>query len=164
MKASFNVGQRKKELLREYIAESPLAARGQVLVKRLTLALALLRTALVIFDVIYLEVQSVSPSVWSNLLALPLLLILYMIYDGNKGLVYIVMISAPARMIYLFTVTVPSFTAPEVNVYIVITILVLALQFFFAIFMSASNRCDMYFAARQKVNMKIRAEMMAGRK
>ncbi len=160
MSTRFDIKKRKKQLIEENILSSPLASAGK---KRVTLSVIVIfftRLFFLIFDNIYLGVAGGENNIWIQLLILPLMLILYMIYDGNKALVYIPMISAPLRLIYHFTAILPTLPTEGVTAYTCIYLLVFITQFAFAIFMSASSRCDTYFTAMQKVNLKLRGEML----
>ena len=58
----------------------------------------------------------------------------------------------------------PTVASESVSALTVISLIVLALQFFATIIMSANTKCDVYFTAMQKVNLKIRSEMLGGKK
>jgi hypothetical protein len=73
-------------------------------------------------------------------------------------------ISAPIRLIYHFSAVLPSIEGEGVSALTVITVIVLAIQFFASIVMSANTKCAVYFSAMQKVNFKIRSEMLGGKK
>ena len=87
-----------------------------------------------------------------------------MIYDGNKTFVYIPMISAPIRLIYHFSAVLPTIASDSISTLTIVSIITLAIQFFASIVMSASTKCDVYFTSMQKVNLKIRSEMLGKRK
>ena len=161
---AFDVKKRKRELVNENIKLVPMAARGEKLAKISILSILVLRCVLFFFEIIYSASSEIKISIWSHLLLLPFILILYMIYDGNKSLIYIPMFSAPIRLVYHFTAVLPEISPDGITSLTVVSLVVFVAQFFFSVFMSASTRCDVYFAARQKVNLKLRSEMINGRK
>lgn len=163
MNTGFDVNKRKRQLIKENVDQVPMAARGRKLAKLSVLSVLGLRAALLIFEIIFCAVLNIKISIWSHLLFLPFLLIMYMVYDGNKSLVYIAMISAPVRLIYHFASVLPTISTGGINALTVVSLVVLIAQFAFSVFMSASTRCDVYFVAMQKVNLKLRSEMI-GRK
>ena len=161
---AFNVKERKRELICENIKRVKIAAEGEKLAKIFVILMLFARSALLIFEIIYSSLSAAEISIWSHLLFLPFLIVIYMVYDGNKPLVYIPMISAPLRLVYHFTAVLPTITAEGVNLLTAVSLVLLAAQFFFAVFMSANTKCDVYFTAMQKVNLKLRSEIIGGRK
>lgn len=161
---AFDVKKRKRELIEENVKKVEMASRGELISRILILSVFITRTFLLFFEIIYSASSSVEISIWSHILFIPFALIIYMVYDGNKSLVYIPMVSAPIRLIYHFTAVVPTVASESVSALTVISLIVLALQFFAAIIMSANTKCDVYFTAMQKVNLKIRSEMLGGKK
>lgn len=160
----FNVKLRKRELIEENVKKVPMAARGELLARIFILSMFFARSFLLLFEIIYTASSETVISVWSHVLFIPFILVIYMIYDGNKSFVYIPLVSAPVRLIYHFTAVLPTVTAEGVSALTIITLIVLALQFFASIVMSVNTRCDVYFTARQKVNIKLRSEMIGGKK
>ena len=162
-KMAFNVKQRKRELIEENVKKSPQASSGELIARVLVLTVFILRSFLAIFEAIYSSSTGAEISVWSYVLFVPFILIIYMIYDGNKSFVYIPVISAPIRLVYHFSAVLPTISVEGVSALSVISVIVLSVQFFAFIIMSASSKCDVYFSAMQKINFKIRSEMI-GRK
>lgn len=160
MNANFNVNKRKKELIRENIDVVPIAKRGRRLAGVSLSVIAGLRIFLLIFELIYSAAVSYSGSVIPHVLILPYLLILYMVYDGNKSLVYIGMISAPVRLVYHFSTVLPMLPGDNITALTVVSLIVLFAQFILSVFMAFSTRCDVYFSGMQKVNLKLRSEMI----
>ncbi len=161
---AFDVKARKRELIKENVKLVPMAARGEKLARFSVLTIFILRCALFLFEIIYSAVVDVKISIWSHLLLIPFFLILYMIYDGNKTFTYISMLSAPIRLVYHFTAVLPTIVPDGITSLTVVSLVVFIAQFFISVFMSASTRCDVYFVAMQKVNLKLRSEMINGRK
>ena len=161
---AFDVKKRKRELIKENIDSVPVANHGRKIAKFSLFAIVLLRFFLFVFEIIYFAQVEAKTSVWSHLLLLPFLLILYMIYDGNKSFVYIPMLSAPIRLVYHFTSVLPSLAVEGISALTVISLIVFIAQFFVSIVLSAATSCDVYFSAMQKVNLKLRSEMINGRR
>jgi hypothetical protein len=161
---AFDVKKRKRELIKENVKNVPEAAGGELLARILVLTIFAARAFLIIFELIFCSSSTAKISVWSYVLFLPFILIVYMIYDGNKSFVAIPTISAPIRLIYHFSAVLPSIEGEGVSALTVITVIVLAIQFFASIVMSANTKCAVYFSAMQKVNFKIRSEMLGGKK
>ena len=160
---AFNVKQRKRDLIEENIRRVKDAASGERIARASVIAMFLARAFLIIFEAIYSSSIGAEISIWSYLLFLPFIMIIYMIYDGNRSFVFIPMISAPVRLLYHFSIVLPTIAVEGVSALSVISVIALALQFFASIIMSASTKCSIYFSAMQKINLKIRSEMI-GRK
>ncbi len=128
----------------------------------IVVAIIIARLAFLLYELIYFSSADVKISVISELLILPLMLVLYMVYDGNKGLAAVLVISAVVRIIYHFASVYPSLPADTAGatVYTVIFIAVMAMQFILSLFLMNSKLCGRFFAVRLKVNMQIRSEMM----
>lgn len=161
---AFDVKKRKRELIKEYVKNVPEAAKGELLTRILILSIFIARAFLIVFELIFCASTETKISVWSYVLFVPFLLVIYMIYDGNKSFVSIPMISAPIRILYYFSSVLPSIEGGAAGALTVISILVLAIQFFASIVMSANSKCAIYFTAMQKVNLKVRSEMLGGKK
>ena len=157
---AFDVKKRKRELIKENVKLVPLAARGEKLARITILSILGLRCALFLFEIIYYSVKDLKISVWSHLLLIPFFIILYMLYDGNKSFVYIAMFSAPIRLVYHFAVVLPLISEDGISALTVMSLIVFASQFFISVYLSANSKCDAYFLAMQKVNLKIRSEMI----
>ncbi len=156
----FDIKARKRQLIAENIDSSSLAKKGRINAKISVLVILITRIAFLVFDCIYLAVINADNNIWLQLLILPLIILLYMIYDGNKAMSYIIMISAAARMIYHFTTIIPALPTEGITFYTIIYLIVFEIQFALAVFLSASPKCDIYFTAMQKINIKIRSEMI----
>jgi hypothetical protein len=160
---AFDVKKRKRDLIEENIKKDKTAASGERIARAAVIAMFLARAFLIIFEAIYSASSGAEISIWSYLLFLPFIMIIYMIYDGNRSFVFIPMISAPIRLLYHFSTVLPSITVEGVSALSIVSVIVLALQFFASIIMSASTKCSVYFSAMQKINLKVRSEMI-GRK
>ncbi len=161
---AFDVKKRKRELISENVKRVKIAAEGEKLARIFVLLTLISRSILLLFEIIYASVTPTVISVWSHILFIPFILIMYMIYDGNKAFVYIPMFSAPIRLVYHFTSVLPTVATEGVSALTVVSLIFLAAQFFFCVFMSANTKCDVYFTAMQKINLKLRSEMIGGKK
>ncbi len=159
----FDVKKKKRDMMKERIDTDPIATRGMRVSRAALLLLLLLRLILFVFEVVYFSASGLQIGVISNLLLVPMLLILYMIYDGNKGLSGALMISAVVRVIYLFASVYP--TLPKdagANVYLGIYLFVMAFQFVSVILMTAYAPCVAYFNAMQSINMEVGTLLRTG--
>ena len=162
---AFDIKKRKRELIKKNIKSVPLVAGGEKITRVLVIIMLLLRAALLLFEIIYSSVTGTETSIWSHLLFIPFVIVVFMMYDGNKAFVYIPMISAPIRLVYHFSAVLPVIL-PEggISAVTIFSLIVLASQFFFSIVLSASTKCDVYFSTMQKINLKLRSEMINGGK
>lgn len=159
----FDVKHYKRKLIIEQIDTDPVAKRGMAVSRTTLLGLVFLRLALFIFEVIYYSIANVSLNVISTLLLLPMLLIVYMVYDGNKGISSVLMVSAVVRALWLFASVYP--TLPEgggANVYIGIYLAVMAYQFAVTLLMTAYAPAIAYFNKMQTINMQVAAALRGG--
>ena len=159
----FDVKRYKRKLIIEQIDTDPVAKRGMAVSRTTLLGLVFLRLALFIFEVIYYSIANVSVNVISTLLLLPMLMIAYMVYDGNKGIASVLMISAVVRALWLFSSVYP--TLPEgggANVYIGIYLAVMAYQFAVILLMTAYGPCITYFSTMQVINTQVAAALRGG--
>ena len=159
----FDVKHYKRKLIAEYIDTDPVTKRGMAVSRTTLLGLVFLRLALFIFEVIYYSIANVSLNVVSTLLLLPMLMIAYMVYDGNKGIASVLMISAVVRALWLFSSVYP--TLPEggvANVYIGIYLAVMAYQFAVTLLMTAYGPCITYFSTMQVINTRVAAALRGG--
>ena len=121
------------------------------------------RLALFIFELAYFPAKGLSVSVLSNILLLPLFLILYMIYDGNKGIASIPALSAVVRIIVYFAATFEDVSEAGGNLYTGIFIGVMVLQFLVSVLVSAATKCQAYFTVMQKINFQVQKEFLNSR-
>ena len=152
--AAFNVKEKKRELIIERIDADSVASRGMRISRFAMLALLLLRLSLFIYELVYLPSVGLEVGVVSSLLLIPMLLILYMIYDGNKGLAGVLLISAVVRAVYLFASVYPTLPKDSAaGVYVGIYLFVMAFQFLSLVLVTAYAPCTLYFEKMQKINM-----------
>ena len=159
----FDVKRYKRKLIIEQIDTDPVTKRGMAVSRTTLLGLVFLRLALFIFEVIYYSIANISLNVISTLLLLPMLMIVYMVYDGNKGISSVLMVSAVVRALWLFASVYP--TLPEgggANVYIGIYLVVMAYQFAVTLLMTAYGPCITYFSTMQVINMQVAAALRGG--
>ena len=92
-----------------------------------------------------------------------MLLIVYMLYDGNKGISGVLLIAAVVRAINLFASVFP--TLPEgtgTNVYIGVYLFVMAYQFAVTLLTTAYAPAVAYFTKMQSINMELGALLRSG--
>ena len=162
-KKGFDVKRYKRKLIIEQIDTDPVAKRGMAVSRTTLLGLVFLRLALFIFEVIYYSIANVSLNVISTLLLLPMLMIVYMVYDGNKGISSVLMVSAVVRALWLFASVYP--TLPEgggANIYIGIYLVVMSYQFAVTLLMTAYAPAIAYFNKMQTINMQVAAALRGG--
>ncbi len=158
------VNQRKRELKAKYISTNKTleAGRKTVLISMLLIFLA--RIAFFIFELIYFKRAGLRVSVISNVLLLPFCLILYMIYDGNKGLTAVPALSAIVRIIVYFSVTHDAVSKVGGGLYTGIFIGVMVLQFLISVLIGAASKCQAYYKVTQKINLTVQKEFINGRR
>lgn len=158
------VNQRKRELKAKYIDNNPALTQGRRTVLISMLIIFFARIAFFIFELVYFSQKGLSVSVISNLLLLPLCLILYMIYDGNKGLSAVPAISAIVRIIVYFSVTHKAVLAVGGGLYTGILIGVMVIQFLVCVLVSSASRCQAYYKVVQRINLAVQKEFISGRR
>ena len=157
------VSQKKHEMKAKYIYTNKKLESGRRTVLFSVLTIFFLRLALFIFELAYFSSKGLDVSVISNVLLLPLFLILYMIYDGNKGIASIPALSAVVRIIVYFAVTFEDVSKVGGNLYTGIFIGIMVLQFLVSVLVSAATKCQAYFTVMQKINFQIQKEFLSGR-
>ena len=159
----FDVKRYKRNLIAERIDTDPVAKRGMAVSRGALLGLVFLRLALFIFEIIYYSIAELQIGVVSNLLLLPMLLIIYMVYDGNKGVSSVLMISAVVRAVWLFASVYPTLPAGSgANVYLGVYLVAMAYQFAVTLLITAYAPCITYFNKMQTINMDVAAALRDG--
>ena len=159
----FDVKTYKRKLIAERIDTDPVARRGMAVSRAALLALVFLRLALFVFELVYFNAAELKVGIISNLLLLPMLMIVYMIYDGNRGISSVLMISAIVRAIWLFATVYPTLPEESVaNVYLGIYLAVMAYQFVSTMLMTVYAPATAYFEKMQGINMELGAALRAG--
>ena len=160
---NLNIKEKKRRLIIERIDSDPVAKRGMKVTRTTLLVLLLLRALLFLYELIYFGMVGVEVGVISNLLLIPMLLIVYMVYDGNRGISGILMIAAIVRAINLFATVYPTLPAGAgTNVYIGAYLAVMAYQFAVTLLMTAYAPSIAYFAKMQTINMELSALLQGG--
>lgn len=160
--SNFDVKKKKRALIVERIDSDSVAHLGMLVSRSALLILLFLRLGLFLFEIIFTSVSGLTLDAVSSLLLVPMLLIFYMIYDGNKGLAGILMISAVVRGVLLFTSLLPTF--PEgalTNVFVGIYLAIMGLQFAGILLITAYAPCVSYFTKMQEINMAVAALLRA---
>ena len=163
MAQSINIKEKKRRLIIERVDSDPIAKRGMKVTRSTLLILVLLRALLFVYELIYFNMAGVEVGVISNLLLIPMLLIVYMVYDGNRGISGILMIAAVVRAINLFATVYPTLpTDVGANVYMGVYLFVMAYQFAVTLLMTAYAPSVAYFAKMQSINMELSALLRSG--
>jgi hypothetical protein len=158
-----NIKERKRRLIIERIDSDPIARRGMAVTKATLLILLLLRLILFVFELVYFNASGIKVGIVSNLLLLPMLMIVYMIYDGNKGISGILLIAAVVRVIYLFASVYPTLPVDNgANVYVGVYLFVMAYQFAVTLLMTVYAPSVLYFCKMQAINMELGTELRSG--
>ncbi len=155
-----NIRSRKKQLIFEKIRSNKKIDAGRRIVLFSVSAILLFRLILFFFELAYFSAKGISVSILSNVLLLPLMLILYMIYDGNKGIASIPAISAVIRIVVYFSSTHAQVSEAGGNLYTGLLIAVMVLQFATSVLVSAASKCQDYFTAMQGINLQIQKEFL----
>lgn len=159
MNTRTNCNERKKQLISEYIADNKCAARGKRLVILLLSAIMLVRVLLALFEIPSLAILGAPINILASVLIFPLFFIIRLISNGSKGFAYLLLIIPILRLIIHFSVTSKFFPDTAfATVYSVILLLILLIQFFISMFLLVSFDCDTYFAAVQRISIKVRTE------
>ena len=154
------VNQRKHELKEKYITPNKTLADGRRAVLIAVLLIFFARISLFIFELAYFSAKGISVSVISNLLLLPLCLILYMVYDGNKGLTSIISLAAVVRIIVYFATMQDEVAAAGGGGYTGIFIGIMVLQFLASVIVAVPAKCQAYFKVIQKINLAVQKEFL----
>ena len=159
----FDVKKKKRDMMKERIDTAPVAVRGMKVSRAALLLLLLFRLILFVFETVFFAASGLPFEVVSSLLLIPILIILYMIYDGNKGLAGVLMVSAVVRVVYLFSTLYPTLpVGTGANIYIGVYLFVMAFQFVSVILMTAYAPCVAYFNKMQAINMEVGTMLRTG--
>ncbi|MBR2466078.1 MAG: hypothetical protein IKB38_04000 [Clostridia bacterium] len=157
------VKEKKKQLIKERIHSDPVKSRGMRALGIIVSAILLSRIALFIYELAYYAYLGLSVGVISNLLLLPLLLILFMAHDGNRGLLAVSAVSAVVRIIYLFSSTYPALEGLSGSgVFVAAYAVIMAAQFIMSVTALSMPSTDAYSKEMQKINYELRSSLMNG--
>ncbi len=163
--APITVKDKKKELIRQRILSDGTKLRGMKALGIIVAAIILSRAALFIYELAYYISIGVKVNVFSNILLLPLLLILLMVKDGNRGLIGICSVSALVRLIYLFVSMYPALKSyGGAEAFVAVWAAVMAVQFILSVTALSMPSADLYSKEMQKINFEIRSLIMKSRK
>ena len=161
MNTRTNCNERKMQLISEYIADNKCAARGKRLVILLLYAIMLVRVLLALFEIPSLVILGAPISILASVLLFPLFFVIKLISNGSKGFAYLLLTVPILRLIIHFSVTAKLFPDTTfATLYSVILLLILLVQFFISMFLLVSFDCDTYFAAVQRISIKVRTEAL----
>lgn len=158
-----DIKQRKKQLINERVLKSAATNRGRRAVSRSVIAIFLLRLVLFILDVALLPTEGIRVGAVSHIFSALLLLVLYMIFDGNKGLTSLISISAIVRVIVYFSGIHHEVIRAGLGVYTGVFIAVMLLQFLISVLISSATVAQGYFKVMQEINLQLRKEMIGKR-
>lgn len=154
------VNQRKHELKKKYVDQNEILAAGRRTVLLSVLIIFFARISFFIFELAFFAAKGITVSIISNLLILPLCLILYMIYDGNKGLSAILSISAIVRVIVHFGTVHEEVMNAGGGIYTGVLIGVMVLQFLLNVIISVPAKSQAYFKVMQRINLTVQKEFL----
>ena len=154
------VNQRKHELKKKYVDQNEILAAGRRAVLLSVLIIFFARIAFFIFELAFFAAKGITVSIISNLLILPLCLILYMIYDGNKGLSPILSLSAIVRVIVHFATVHDEVIKAGGGIYTGVLIGIMVLQFLVSVIISVPAKSQAYFKVMQKINLTVQKEFL----
>ena len=158
-----DIKQRKKQLINERVFKCEAVNRGRRAVSRSVIAIFLLRLVLFILDVALLPTKGIRVGAVSHIFSALLLLVLYMIFDGNKGLTSLISISAIVRVIVYFSGIHTEVIRAGLGVYTGVFIAVMLLQFLISVLISSATVAQGYFKVMQEINLQLRKEMIGKR-
>ncbi|MBR5242504.1 MAG: hypothetical protein IKV20_05135 [Clostridia bacterium] len=158
-----DIKQRKKQLINERVFKSAAVNRGRRAVSRSVLAIFFLRLVLFILDVSLLPTRGIKVGAVSHIFSAILLLVLYMIFDGNRGLTSLLSISAIVRVIVYFSGIHPEVIEAGLGAYTGVFLAVMLLQFLISVLISSATVSQSYFKVMQEINLQLRKEMIGKR-
>ena len=161
---AYDVKSRKKQLIRDNINKDKKAERARAQVVWFVVAVILLRIALLVYKLVYFPSVEVTFGITSDvLLLLGGIILLYMVTDGNRGLLWVTAISSVVWCVWCFTSVYPAIAEKPGSVaYMAVFLFVMAVQFILSVIMAAIPFYDTYFDKMQKINLTIRAELISG--
>ena len=163
MAQNINVKENKKRLIIERIDSDPMAKRGMKVARNTLLILLLLRGLLFLYELIYYNMAGLDVGIVSNLLLIPMLFIIYMVYDGNREISGVLMIAAVVRTINLFSTVYPTLpTDAGATVYTGVYLFIMAYQFAVTLLVTAYAPAVAYFAKMQAINMELGSQLRSG--
>lgn len=162
--ASVTVRERKKQLIRERIHKNEEKSRGMRSMGIIAATIMLSRAALFVYELAYFTATDAKINAVSNLLLLPLLLIVYMAHDGNRGLLGVTAISAATRVLFLFVSMYPEIEGKiGAPVFIGVYLTVMAAQFIMSVAAISMPKIGAYCEEMRKINTELRMNLMNGR-
>ena len=156
---------KKLRLIAEHLKSNKSAARGKKLIILSLYIIMIIKLFLALFEIPAFIILRAPINVLSFFFILPVAFVLYLISKGAKGFSYVILISAPLRLILYFLMIYESL--PEctlTNMYTVLLSGALLLQFFISLFLLVSFDCDTYFSMVQRISIKIHGEELLTQK
>ena len=151
--------KRKSELVAKYINCNKNAAIGKRRVIFSLRALFILKFALAVFEIPTFIILRAPLNILSVTLLIPLLPVMDLIRNGDKGFTYVILTSSVLRLIFYFVTAFGSLPNHSLtDIYSIILPTVLLIQFCISLFLIVNFDCDTYFSAVQRIKIKVHAE------
>ena len=158
------VRERKKQLIRERVHKDAAKSSGMRYLGVFVTLIMLSRVGLFIYELAYYGAIGEKVRVIANLLLLPLLLLIYMAHDGNRGLLSITAISAIVRVFNLFLSVYPAIEGKNGAVAFASVYLgVMALQFIISVIALSMPAIALYCAEMRRINFELRMNIVGRR-
>lgn len=159
--APVTLRDKKKELIKKRIHSDEKKSNGMRAAGIILAALMLTRVALFVYELIFSALAGLSINVISNLLLLPLLILVYMVHDGNRGLIGVCAASAIVRIIYLFTSVYPTLEGVSGGTaFLCVYLAVMALQFIMSTVVLSMPSIALYCEEMRKINYELRSHIV----
>ena len=154
------VKQRKSELISEYVKANKSAKVGSVIAKICIFLIFVPRILSAIFQTVFFSIVYPGVHLWIPFTIIPLLLVIRIIDDGHKALAYLPLSSSVIFMIIHFSLVYHSIDGSMLKeIYTVSYFITFMLQFFASLIVIFDQRCDAFFTAKQKINIKVHGEI-----
>ena len=148
-----------QDAMREHLRENPTARSGFLLLRSSMLLLLALRLAFTVFEAIYFIIAGTPINLFGTAFLLPFLLIIYIIYNGQKLFGYFLLGGSVIRLIFFYATVYEKLpAAPLREVYSVTLFAVLIIQFILSLLYIFNSRCDSYFIAYHRINLRVSGE------
>ncbi len=154
------VKQRKSELICEYVKSNKSARVGSVFAKICIFLIFVPRALITLFQTVFFSIVYPGIHLWIPFTIIPLLLVIRIIDDGHKALAYLPLSSSVIFMIIHFSLVYHSIDSSMLKeIYTVSFFITFMIQFFASLIIIFDQRCDAFFTAKQKINIKAQGEI-----
>ena len=159
------VKQRKRELIREYVGSNKTARVGSAFARICIFLIFVPRVLITLFQTVFFSIVFPGIHLWVPFTVIPLLLIIRIIEDGHKALAYLPLSSSVIFMIIHFSLIYHSIDGSSLKeIYTVSFFITFMLQFFASLIIIFDQRCDAFFTAKQRINIKAQGEIFLKRR